>query len=320
MAFSSGKVMTEATGGSFKRFVGVAAVKVLALNPDVKTYNALTGANREEELVYTGDKDGVKFVRLSFLCQISPNKDLAEPENVILTFWMRKQPIIGSNSGKIKIIDKYGRTAWATDDDIKNARVPQYSSGPANVDADYRKCVSGEEELTKFLKALMGIPEPTVFNKTKGVSEPYKNLSECEARLDKIMKYFDGDVSEIRNILKSLPENKVKVLLGVRQVDGREYQDFFTEQFVKSTNPSNLGFAKELNNALSIGKYANTYFGDKDVTGNIIFSDAHVYEVTPTTYTESTTSMPEFSGIPAQTPVNQAPFSSVAPTDDDMPF
>ena len=59
----------------------------------------------------------------------------------------------------------------------------------------------------------MGIPEPTVFNKTKGVSEPYKNLSECEARLDKIMKYFDGDVSEIRNILKSLPENKVKVTL-----------------------------------------------------------------------------------------------------------
>lgn len=289
MAFAQGKESANGAGVSFKKFVGAASMKVLAVNPTTEEWNKLMGGQSTEERSYIGEKDGVKYAKVTFVVEIDPERSLDKSTGVLpLTFWLRRQAIKGKTSGKIKIIDKYGRTAWATEEDIEAKRVPEYSNGPADIDADYRKCVAGEEELTMFLKTLMCIPSPRFYNRTTQAWEVYSNLKECEARLDKTMKFFDGDFSEVKGILKSFPNNKLRVLLGVKKDGDKEYQDFLTTMFLTNGNPSNLSFQKELKNALSIGRYANTYFGEKDKAGDVLIMDVREYKVDSTEYHDNT--------------------------------
>lgn len=286
MAFASGKQSTEAST-SFKKYTGVASVKVLAVNPTKEQWNKLLNANREEEIEYTSVKDDVKNVRITFLCKCDKIDEI-----IPLTFFLKKAQIQGSQSGKIKIIDKYGRTAWATQADIDAKQIPQYTNGPAKIDADYRKCVSGEEELTMFLKALMCIPDIQFYNRTTSTWEDNPNPNDCQARLDKVMKYFDGDVSEVRSILKAFPENQVKVLLGVRTVEDREYQDFFKDAFVLNGNPSNLLFVKRLDEARAVGRFANTNFGEVKISGKTALHEVAEYKITSTEYRDNNQQAP----------------------------
>lgn len=310
MAFAHGNESTNAASGSFKKFVGAASVKVLAVNPTVEEWNKLTGGNSTDEKVYTGEKDGVKNARVTFLCEIDAERSLDHSTGIIpVTFWLRKQAIKGSTSGKIKVIDKYGQTAWATEDEIKAGSIPQYSNGPANIDKDYRKCVAGEEELTKFLKALMCIPNARVYNRTTGTWEPNANLAECEARLDKVLSYFDGNIDEIKKILKSFPDNKARILFGVRNVDGKEYQDFLTTMFLTNGNGNNVAFQKELKAQLAIGRYQNTFFGDNDKSGDPLIMDVREYTIESTQYHDN-------PNAPAPTTASPEPEQK----DDDLPF
>ena len=314
MAFSTGKQSTEASS-SIKRFKGVASVKILAVNPKKDEWNKILGANREEEIEYVSVKDDIKTVRITFLCEIDGNRSVNNCTGIVpLTFWLRKQQIKGSQSGKIKIIDKYGRTAWATEADIKDKKIPQYANGPASIDEDYRKCVSGEEELTMFLKNLMCIPDVQYYNRTAGKWENNPNPQDCQARLDNIMKYFDGNVDEIREILKAFPNNQVRVLLGVRNADGREYQDFFTQWFVQNSNPSNLSFIKHLNDARAINRYANTDFGESTVDNSLVLHEVTECSVTPTEYKDNTAS------APITTPAATGNWGTDVVDNEDLPF
>ena len=159
MAFGQGKVSSEGAGNGFKRYVGVASVKVLAVNPNMKEWNELTGGNMQNEPEYVStNNEGVKQARIVLLVKPDVNKTIGGIDTVIpVTFWFRKLPVQGSQSGKYQIIDKYGRTAWATEEEVKNKTIPQYSNGPANIDADYRRVVAGEEAFTNFLKAHLGV-------------------------------------------------------------------------------------------------------------------------------------------------------------------
>ena len=314
MAFSTGKQSTEASSVSIKRFKGVASVKVLAVNPNKDQWNKIFNTNREEEFDYTSVKDDVKTVRITFICEIDANRSHNNCTGIIpSTFWLRKAQIKGSQSGKIKIIDKYGRTAWATQEDIDAKRIPQYSNGPAQIDADYRKCISGEEELTLFLKNLMCIPDVQFYNRTSGKWENNPNPADCQARLDNIMQYFDGKVDEIKQILKAFPNNQVRVLLGVRNNEGKEYQDFFNQWFVQNSNPSNLSFAKKLNEAKSLGRYTTTDFGESNVNGNLILKEVTECSVTPTEYKDSNNEVPATEVSSVTDNVGQL-------KDDDLPF
>ena len=122
MAFGQGKVSSEGAGNGFKRYVGVASVKVLAVNPNMKEWNELTGGNMQNEPEYIStNNEGVKQARIVLLVKPDVNKTIGGIDTVIpVTFWFRKLPVQGSKTGKYQIIDKYGRTAWATEEEIKN--------------------------------------------------------------------------------------------------------------------------------------------------------------------------------------------------------
>ena len=317
MAFGQGKVSGDNAGGGFKRYVGVASIKVVAVNPTMEEWNKITGGNLQKEPEYiTTNAEGVKQAKITLLVQTDPKRSIGDIDAIIpITFWFRKLPIQGSQTGKYQIIDKYGRTAWATKEDIEAKKIPQYTNGPANIDADYRRAVQGEEAFTNFLKAHLNIPALSYMRNGEVVNHP--NPSECEVRLDGIMKIFDGDFSEIKTILGYQPDNYSKVLFGVKTTDdGKEYQDVFMECFLTNGNPNHTRFAKVLADFMRGGRhtYDNTYFGDYGQNGELILQDLHERVVVPSTFEENNGDAPENPDL------KQAGDNTFNNEKDDLPF
>ena len=261
MAFSAGKESTE--GGAFKRYIGVAPVRVLAVNPTKSEQEKLYNTTLDKDPEYVGNvnvngKD-VQNVRISFVVKTDEEKcGIDMTTNV--TFFLQNAPRMGSQSGKYQIIDKYGRTAWATEEDIKAKQIPVYSNGkPANIDADYRQAYVGEEELTNCIRNYLNIP-----NVQKYVDGEWKlvdNPSECEARLDKIADYFKGNFAELKSIISLQPNNKIKVMFGVRtSEDGKEYQAVYTRMTLKNGVSDYSRLDKDLQEAKQNGAYSTTEF------------------------------------------------------------
>lgn len=314
MAFGQGKVSSEGAS-NFKKYVGVASVKVLAVNPTIEEWNKITGGNMQKEPEYIStNNEGVKQAKITLLVQTDPKKTIGDIDTIIpVTFWFRKLPVQGSQSGKYQIIDKYGRTAWATEEEVKNKAIPQYTNGPANIDADYRRVVAGEEAFTNFLKAHLNIPAVSYTDRNGNVVK-HPNPSECEARLDNIMKIFDGDFKEIKTILGYQKDNYSKMLFGVKTTeDGKEFQDVFMECFLTNGNPNNARFAKVLKDFINGGRqaYNNTYFGELNPNGELIVSELKERVLTPSTFTESDSTIPS-------TPLSSA--AAAMQPEDDLPF
>lgn len=309
MAF---KVREASEGGSFKRYVGVGTIKVLAVNPTMEEWNKITNGNMTKEPVYHQVANDVRCARITFLTEVV-RPDALAGVIIPISFWLRHAPM-KSQSGKVQVIDKYGRTAWATEEEISAKRIPQYANGPANLDTDYRKMYSGESALTDFLKMYMNIPAVSFFNATTGKTEEYKgDKADCEARLSSIGKYFEGDVKELKELVKQTmiiaPNNAVRVLFGVKNVDGKEYQDVFMDLFMGKNNINNPKFQKALEDVYG-STYDNTFFGKKGTDGKVIITELEEYAPEGTQYSDSG------STIPGENPGN----SAAAEKKDNLPF
>ena len=170
MAFSTGR---ESTEGSIKRYIGVASVYVLAVNPTKEDLEKLYERDIENAPVYVEEKEVGKDdnkhmttqCRIDFIIKADPEKYLGadnQPLNFVnrISLFLRNEYRYNGDKTKVQVIDKYGRTAWVSIEDAKNHVIPQYSNGPANIDKDYRPAYYGEETLVKFLIAYLNIPSP----------------------------------------------------------------------------------------------------------------------------------------------------------------
>lgn len=242
MAFGQGQVSSE--GGSIKRYIGVASVFVLAVNPLKEELEKLYGRTLENAPEYIGEAEvgdtKVPQIRLDFIVKADPEKYLDaanQPLNFVskISFFIRKAYRYNRDKTKVQGIDRYGRTAWVTIEQAKAHEVPVYSNGPANIDKDYRPAYIGEEELIKFLIAYLNIPSCQRYVDGKWVMNDADKLSDSEASLEHIEDYFKGDVSELRTIIGYQPNNKVKVLFGIRNTDdNKQYQTVYTRMFLKN--------------------------------------------------------------------------------------
>ena len=265
MAFSNGKKTTE--GGEFKRYIGVMSAHVLAVNPDMAELSKIYGRDFDNEPEYTGQKDvngkNVEFARIDFILKNDETLNSIDFTTKI-TFFLRNEYRFNSPDAevrKVQVIDRYGRTAWVTKEECKAHAVPQYKSGPANIDADYRPAYMGEEELTEFIKNYLNIPNVTRYNKSTGVWSMVSNPEDSEARLDNIVNYFKGDFTELRNIIARQPENKIKVLVGVRTTDdGKQYQDVYTRMTLRNGVRDYGRLAKDVEERKNAGGFQSTEF------------------------------------------------------------
>ena len=259
MALAKGKESKKEL--EIKKYIGVAPVYVLAVNPNKEKLEELYGRTLDKEPEYVTEKDGVKSARIDFIVKTNPERCGGIELVTKVSFFLADSFIFGKENTKTKIIDKYGRTAWVTKEELKEHAIPQYSTGPANIDKDYRQCYKGEEELTDFMKVYLEIPNVQVFNRTTNSWHMAADPSQSEARLDNIADYFKGNFKELVDGVNMQPNNQVKVLFGIKNTeDGKQFQDVFTQKVLRS-NATNYSY---LENALEErkenGGYSNTIF------------------------------------------------------------
>ena len=261
MAFSAGKESSE--GGAIKRYIGVAPVKVLATNPTKSELEALYGTTLEKDVEYTGtqnvDGKDVPYARIDFIVRTDAEKCDGIEMTTKVSYFIRKEYRFNGEKTKVQVIDKYGRTAWVTKEQANAHEIPEYKNGPANLDKDYRPCYVGEEDLTNFIKTYLNIPNVQKY--VNGKWELVDNPAECEARLDGIDKFFAGDFKELKEIMSYQPNNKVKVLFGVRTTDdGKQYQAAYTQMVLRNGVTDFSKLDKDLQERKANGAYSTTEF------------------------------------------------------------
>lgn len=268
------KVGKESVEGSFKMYKGMAAFNIVAVNPTKAELEALTGRELENEPEYVGKTDeGKKQVRVVFYGKTAPDAKLNNGIEMLIpiSFMLTKDYRVGQTSGKYQIIDKFGRTAWATKEEVQSKAIPQYTSGPANISADYRLAWQGEEFLTDFLIQWLNIPGPAVYKDKVWVMK--ENTDDSEVSLD-MAALFKGDVKELKELVTLAAAYTVKGAVGIRTVDNengtRQYQAVFTRKFAKNavTDYSKIDAAiTEFQNA---GGAPGTEFSTQPLHENVV--------------------------------------------------
>lgn len=263
MAFAKGVESKE--GNAIKRYVGVAPVFVLAVNPNKEQLEKLYNTQLENAPEYISevevgeDKHKVQNVRLDFIVKTDAEKCSGIEFTTKVAFFIRKEYRYNRDQTKVQVIDKYGRTAWVTVEQAKAHEIPVYKNGPANIDKDYRPAYHGEEELTNFIKAYLNIP-----NVMKYVNNTWVMIDkpeDCEARLENIAEYFKGNFKELRDVIALQPNNKVKVLFGVRTTDdNKQYQAVYNQMFLKNTITDYSKLDVDLQERKATGAYPTTEF------------------------------------------------------------
>lgn len=279
MAFATGKESTE--GNAVKRYVGVAPVYVLAVNPskeelekiyDTELENAPEYLN-ETEIGQEGAKHKVPQVRVDFIVQTDPEKCNGIDMKTKVSFFIAKEVRYNKDGSKVQVINKYGETTWLPIENAKAGTVPETLSWfePAN----FRPALIGEEELTNFIKIYLNIPNKS-YRKKNGEVVEIPNKADAEARLDKIQDYFKGDFSELRNVIALQPKNKVKCLFGVKTTDDNKmYQAVYTQKFLRNSATDYSRLDAEVQERKQNGAYPNTEF---------FIGDLKEYNVEPTNF------------------------------------
>lgn len=270
MAFSTGR--DNNSDNVFKRYYGIGTVKVLGVNPDKNSFEKMRGFAPSGDLNYVNEVDGVKNVRLDFIVKTVPEDNNGIEITGVLPIYIRQQYRFNKDHNKIQVIDKYGRTAWVTEEEAKNHQIPQYANGPANLDVDYYPCFDNEEILTDFLKTYLNIPSVEKWENKKVVGL-IDNPEQAEARLGKIEDYFKGDFKELSEILGYQPDNKIKVMFGIRTTDeGKQFQVIYPNRVLRP-NAKNTALIDDVQ-----GRKANGYAP----TTEFFYGDLKEYTVEPT--------------------------------------
>lgn len=260
--FAFGKAVESKESAPVKRYVGIAPVKVLAVNPTKAELEKLYNTTLDKEPEYLGSREvdgkNIPFVRVDFIVATDEAKS-GVAMTTKASFFVRKQFMMNREANKVKVVDKYARTAWVTQDEFKNRLIPTYKNGPARIDKEYRMLYQGEEELLMFVKNYLGILDVDEF--VDGTWRMRSNPEDYTAGFNDIEKWFKGDISEIKSAISMMPDNYIKLLFGVRTTDeGREYQDVFTRASQRFNTRKNTTIEKALTEAQNAGAYANTYF------------------------------------------------------------
>nr|DAH00677.1 MAG TPA: hypothetical protein [Crassvirales sp.] len=292
MAVAGGRESTENTR---KFYLGVGAVYVTAVNPNMAQLNAFYGSdNVTEEPVYIGEtevgEDKVKTpqVKIDFLVITDPAKNNGIEMKTKISFYIVDAFRYNKDKTKVQVVDKYGQFAWPTLEEARAHAIPQYANGPANLDKDYRPAFIGEEFLTDFIKKYLNIPSPsysyTDKNTGEQITKTLPNLDDALARLDNIKDYFKGDFKELENVLKLQPSNLVKAAFGVKTTDDNKmYQTVYTQKFLKNVVTDYSKLDEEIQSRKENGAYATTEFSVEPL---------HEYKVESTDFSAPANDLP----------------------------
>lgn len=313
MAIAKGRGTVER---DFKRYIGVAPMFIESINPNKAEHETLFNTTLEEAPSYIGvksDTDGneFKYARVGVVFRPDVEKIGFEMPLVTMSLFVENRYRYNADKSKIQVIDKYGNTGWPSIEEAKaKATMLKNKSGElydSHLDKDYRPAYVGEEELMKFVKTYLNIPNYLVYdNASKSwVVNTKVNASDCECRFDNIPAMFTGDFSEVKDALGYQPTNKIKVLLGVRTdaETGKLYQSVYTKRFLSNASTNYTALDKEIqemiNNAVANGRTVNTEYS---------VSAVREYSVAPTQFTPTEETSTPTEEMPFDTPMDGTPW------------
>lgn len=189
--------------------VGVLAFKVVALNPTLEELSKLgIDLQNEPQYLSTGDNNEQK-VRLDFWLQ----SDLLE--NLTKVSFFLENKLVVSKNGKPQFINHYGNNTYADTIEEANSRVDSNGNSYFKLDGA-RQAYVGEALLIDFLKAWLDIRRNN------------------KIILDNFNALFDGNVSELKELVNNFNNLKVQAYLYVNDAG---YQTVYNRFFLNGANP-----------------------------------------------------------------------------------
>lgn len=259
-----GKTQESTETQEFKKYVGVGSSYVVAVNPTKKELEEIYGHEMANDPEYVVDTDNGKEARITFIVKTDPSIcNGIEITNRVM-FTLRNAPAYNKDQSKVQVIDKYGNTTWANTEDAKAGKKLFSTTGKElKIDSSYRMACVGEADLIGFLKAYLNVGD--AFNYVNDSWVKKDNADDFLFGLEHIKDYFSGNFSEIKDAIALQPNNKVKLLYGVRtKDDGKQYQTVATRNGMVLLNSAGSKaldkLEKDLANAKNAGSYASTDF------------------------------------------------------------
>lgn len=232
MAIASNSSETQVSGGGGKLYVGIASMHVVAVNPTLSELNAL-GINLKNEPDYRGIEINQEVYNKVVFWLKHYNPEFTTK----VEFLVKPEPKI-SQSGKAQWVNNIGQFAFS---ESKASEAYEWFK-----DEGVRKAFVGEEKLMNFIKAFANVA-----NGDECAFETFQNISK-------------GDVTEIKALVNQLSDNKIRVLLGVKD---EKYQQVYDKHFgrikpkrddlfVKALNDDYGAFKAEYNKTLQLEEYS----------------------------------------------------------------
>lgn len=285
-----------------KKYIGVSSVSIVAINPNNEKLRkfgwVIPDDAKEPEYAYNKAENTSGRVR--FLVQ------LQEPEDkpvIAMDFWIRPEVRITGKEGdavrKCQVIDSFGRTAFATKEEFKAHKIPQYSKGPAQIASNYKACHVGEAELVQFLMKFLNVTPLQRFDRVKNAW--VDNKAPGELTIDNWDKLCEGDCTEIAEYISLQENNRVKVIFGVRSTDeNRNYQTFLSTLFLGNGAFADKTTGLYTNAQKEIDKYMERMNPDSGITVSFSAAPVRQWQVTATESVSdnSDEDMPDFDNAP----------------------
>lgn len=197
-----------------KKFVGYENFYVEAINPSLEKTKAL-GYNFKKDPVYLSKKDGEPdSIRIDFFLSNRATEESGKsPISLVHSYYLEKSNV-ESKTGKTQYTNAYGAFTWLEDPDNIPENMSWFST------EGLRPALVGEELLMDFVKNFANVSKGDV----------------CS--LDKVDSYFNaGDVTELRQLVQSVPNNTIRINLTIKKVYDEEkgVEKFYQSSYTRKT-------------------------------------------------------------------------------------
>lgn len=259
-----GKTQESTETMEFKKYIGVGSSFVVAVNPTKKELETIYGHEIANEPEYVVDTDNGKEARITFVVKTDPETNNGIEMINRAMFTLRATPAYNRDQTKVQVIDKYGNFTWADAADAKaGKKLLDKNGNPMRIDDSYRMACVGEAALVDFLKHYLCVGSS--FNYVNSTWVKKDDADDYVFGLEHIKDYFTGNFSEIKEAIALQPNNKIKLLYGIRTTDeGKQYQAIATRENLMLSNSAGSNaytrLEKELVRLKEAGSYANTEF------------------------------------------------------------
>ena len=303
-----------------KKYIGVGSVSIVAINPNNAKLKEFgwTIPDGAAEPSYAYNKEQNVSGRIRFLVRL---EELEAKPVVAMDFFIRPEIRMTSKEGdperKCQILDSYGNSAYATKAEFTSHKIPQYANGPAKIASNYKACHIGEAELVQFLMKFLNITPLQKFDRVK--NEWVDNKNPGELTIDHWDKLCAGNASEIAEYVACRPDNRVKVIFGVRSnEDNRSWQTFLSTLFLGNGAFTDKTTGLYSNAQTAIDKYMDRLNPESPTTFSFSASPVHEWVITASSPAESTDDSVEVAGADEDMPDFDAP--AVEDDESSLPF